>query len=244
MAYDEHDHPASEGGLYASSTAANPQRSAQRRKQAAVGVAGAVAVLAGAGFLVTQLMNEQQPSLPEPAALAPRTAPVTGESTPEETEPPVTRTPKIMKQAAPVERSPAPSVAVSREASPDPGQVLASAAAGGLRERLGLGGGARVTERTEILGDGSIRIMSARRDMSGERPLTLAADDGEPAGDGVRCTSEIRHEADVPSAAPATLLCWRTSASRSVITVASASEDDSLTAESVEVITREWARLN
>lgn len=244
MAYDEHEPPASEGSLYASSVAPTPQRSAQRRKQLMVGVAGAAAVLAGAGFLVTQLMNEQQPALPEPAALAPRTAPVTGGSTPEETEPPATRTPKITKQAAPVERSPVPSAAASRQASPDPGAARPSVAAGESREHLGQDANTQVAERVEALGDGSVRILSARRDLSGEHPLLLAPGDGEPAGRGVRCTSEIRYGTAAPSPPPATLMCWRTSASRSVITMVSPGRGAAPAAESVEVITREWDRLD
>jgi hypothetical protein len=241
MAYDEHDDPEPEGGLYASTTAAAPQRSARRRKQAVAGIAGAAAVLAGAGFLATRLMNEEQPSFPEPAALAPQ-SPAADDTTPEEPEPSVTRTTKIKKHAAPVERSPVMSPEASRQASPDPAaEARASNAVDELRERLGISQRTYVADRT--FGNGTIRVVTARRDLTGEREMLLAGDQGEPAGDGVRCTAAIRSQPEVPMDEPATLMCWRTSASRSVIIMTSATGGESLAAECAEVIEREWARL-
>jgi hypothetical protein len=241
MAYDEHDDPEPEGGLYASTTAATPQRSALRRKQAVAGIAGAAAVLAGAGFLTTRLMNEQQPSFPQPAALAPQ-SPAGDENVPEESEPPVTRTPKTKKHAAPVERSPVMSPEASRQASPDPAsEARASDAVDDLRDRLGISQRTYVADRT--FGNGTIRVVTARRDLTGEREMLLAGDQGEPAGDGVRCTTAIKSQPEVPMDEPATLMCWRTSESRSVITMTSATSDGSLAAECADVIEREWARL-
>lgn len=240
MAYDEQPGTGHEGGLYASSTAVTPQRSAQRRKQAVVGIAGAAAVLAGAGFLVIELMHESQPTLPEPEALAPLTTPATAASAAAAVEPSVTRTPKVTRHAAPVERSPVPKPAASREAIPEQG-APASVAIDEPRERAG--DRSEVTERTEPLGDGTIRIVSARRDLSGERQMLLAGDDGEEVGRGVRCTTDVRYGLSRPSAAPQTLLCWRTSASRSVITMASSRDGEPPTAGSVDAIDREWSRL-
>jgi hypothetical protein len=242
MAYDEHEQPEpqeAEGGLYTSTAA--PQRSALRRKQVAVGIAGAAAVLAGAGFLTTQLMDEEQPSLPEPAALAPQ-SPAADEITPEELEPSVTRTPKLTKNAAPVERSPMVSPEVSRQASPDPvDESRAVDAVEDLRERLGISQRTYVADRP--FGDGTIRVVTARRDLSGEREMQLAGDAGEPAGGGTRCTSDITSQPEVPLGGPATMLCWRMSEARSVITMTSAARDESLAAECADVISQEWARL-
>ncbi|MEU4622161.1 hypothetical protein AB0G04_19630 [Actinoplanes sp. NPDC023801] len=241
MAYDEQDHPEPGGGLYASTAAATPQRSALRRKQAVVGIAGAAAVLAGAGFLVTQLMNEEQPSVPEPAALAPQ-SPEADAHAFEEPEQPVPRTPRITKHAAPVERSPVVSAEASRPASPDPAaEARASDAIADLRERLGISQRTYVADRP--FGDGTIRVVTARRDLSGEREMLLPGDAGEPAGNGVRCTSELRSQPEVPLDRPATMMCWRMSESRSVITMTSAAREESLAAECADVITQEWARL-
>jgi hypothetical protein len=242
MAYDEHEHPEPEGGLYASTSAATPQRSALRRKQAVVGIVGAAAVLAGAGFLTTQLMSEEQPTVPEPAALAPQTSPAADGPTVEEAGPSVTRTPKSMKHAAPVERSPVASSATSGPASADPAaEARASEAVDKLRERLGISQRDYVSNRK--FGDGTLRVVTARRDLLGKREMALAGNDGESAGHGVRCTDDIQSQPETPLDRPATLLCWRTSESRSVITITSATKDESLAAECADVINEEWARL-
>jgi hypothetical protein len=247
MGYDEQDgygdHPAPEGGLYTSASATGPDDSARHRRRLVAGVTGAAAVLTGAGFLVTQLMNEQQPTLPEPAALAPQTTLATAGPTPEETAP-VTRTPGITRHAAPVERSPAASAeaspAVSRPATvnPDSAEARASAAIDELRERLRLSERTKVTEHAYE--DGTMRVVSFWRDATGESLLRRAGDEGTPAGNGARCTTEIRNEPDLDLGGPPTLMCWRTSASRSVVVVTSASTDAEATA--VSLIETEWAK--
>ncbi|GGN61438.1 hypothetical protein GCM10010112_18600 [Actinoplanes lobatus] len=216
-----------------------PERTARRRRQIAVGVAGAAAVLAGAGFLATQLMNESQPTLPEPAALAPQTTPasptvgVAGISQSD------ARTPgKATKQAAPARRSPTS----SRQASPAPNAARASSAIADLRKRFGFGG-PEIAERTEKLGAGTVRIVTAQSDLTSDRELILAGDDGTEAGGGVRCTTDVPPDT-VMSSAPETLMCWRTSAARSVITMATTTEGEPSTADSIAVIQREWNRLD
>ncbi|BEL12334.1 hypothetical protein Q0Z83_105250 [Actinoplanes sichuanensis] len=246
MAYDEHhdhdDYTAHEGGLYASAAATGPDPSVRHRRRLVASTTVAAVALVAAGFLTVQLMNEQQPSLPEPEALAPQTAPATASSTPEETAP-VSRTPKITRHAAPVELSPVPSVEASRPASPDSAEARASAAIDELRERL------RVSERTKIVehpyADGEMQVVSFWRDATGEPLLRLARDQGTPAGNGVRCTTRIRNDPARDPGPPATLLCWRTSASRSVVVVSTATPAG---AEAVGVaatlLETEWPKPN
>jgi hypothetical protein len=241
MAYDEH-HEQPEGGLYASASAADPDRAARHRRRLAAGITGAVAALAGATFLVTQLMNERQPTLPEPAALAPQTTPATTASTPEVTAP-VSRTPKITRHAAPVEVSPAPSMEASREASPDSAEARASAAIDELRERLRLSERSKVTEHPYE--DGTMRVVASWRDVSGESLLLRARDAGKPSGKGARCTTAIRDDPDVNLGRPLTLMCWRTSASRSVVVVTTASSAGAeAVAVAVSLIDTEWPKPN
>jgi hypothetical protein len=242
MAYDEqHEHdeyPTPEGGLYASSSAVGAHRSARHHRQLAAAITGGVAVLAGAGFAVTQLMNEQQPSLPEPAALAPQTTPATAGSTPEETAP-VFRTPRT-RHAAPVELSPAPSLDASLAASPDSAEARASAAIDELRERLRLSERTKVTE--QAFEDGTTRIIASWRDVTGESLLRRAKDAGTPAGNGARCTTEIHNEPDLALGRPPTLMCWRTSTFRSVVVVTSATKGAAATADCVHLIDIEWPK--
>ncbi|MEV4279507.1 hypothetical protein [Actinoplanes xinjiangensis] len=246
MANDEHhdhdEYATTEGGLYASASAEDPDRAARHRRRLAAGITGAVVALAGAGFLVTRLMNEQQPTLPEPAALAPQTTPATTVPTPEETAP-VTRTPKVTRHAVPVEQSPAPSVAASRAASPNAAEARASAAIEELRERL------RVSERTRMVErpyeDGTMTVLASWRDVTGESLLRRALDAGTPAGNGVRCTTRLSNEPDWDPGPPPTLMCWRTSASRSVVVVSTASSTGAeAVAVSASLIETEWPKLD
>ncbi|SDT79109.1 hypothetical protein [Actinoplanes derwentensis] len=241
MTYDGQPDPGS--GLYVSSAALAPQRSARRRKQAIVAVAGAAALLAGAGFLVTQLMNEQQPGLPEPAALAPMTPPVTTEPTTAAPMASPTRTPKTTRQAVPVQISPMPPPppASLEPGYPDPGDGLSTggvAAAEPLYPEPDLDD-QPIGERTEALGSGTIRILSARRDLTSERQTLLSRDVGHAVGRGIRCTTEIRFGTGIPAGDPGILVCWRTSASRSVITIGQNTD----TASSISVLSREWQAM-
>ncbi|MBO3742111.1 hypothetical protein [Actinoplanes flavus] len=214
------------------------ERTARRRRQIAIGVAGAAAVLGGAGLLATQLMNESQPDRPEPAALAPQTTSASPEASADD------RTPgKATKQAAPMRRSPAPTPAASRPASPGPDAAQASSAIADLRKRFGFGGPG-IAERTERLGSGTVHIMTARSDLTDDRKMIVSGDDGTAVGGGVRCTTDVPPGmAMSPSPSPEALLCWRTSTDRSVITMATTAEGEPSTADSVAVIQREWDRL-
>ncbi|GAA1597060.1 hypothetical protein [Actinoplanes couchii] len=244
MTYD--DQPVSGSGLYVSSAASTPQRSARRRKQAIVAVAGAAALLAGTGFLVTQLMNERQDGLPEPAALAPMTAPpeTTGPTTAAPLASP-TRTPKTTRQAAPVRISPVPPPPPASLAGipgyPDPGDAQPTggfAAAEPMYPEPDLDE-EPIRERTEAVGSGTIRILTAHRDLTSERQTLLSRDNGRSVGRGVRCTTEIRFGTGLPAGEPGVLVCWRVSSSRSVITIGQNTDP----VESADVIAQEWLTM-
>jgi len=100
-----------------------------------------------------------------------------------------------------------------------------------------------VNERTERTADGSIRVISAEHDLSGQRELRLV-DGGKPVGNGVSCTNRMRFAQGAPATArPTVLVCWRVSAKRSVVTMAVTPEGMPSTAASVELIDKEWAGL-
>ena len=253
MANEEQPEPETQSGLYASATAATPDRRNQRRKQAIVGATGAAAVLAGVAFLAVQLNDSDQESLPEPAAMAPQTtatsAPAVAAdatSAAASVAPSVTRTSKVPKPAATVERSPSPTPSRTRAATPDAAESPALGAVKDLRSKLPLPRDAgAVNERTEALRNGTIRIVTAKRDLTGQRELLLAGDDGKDVGNGVTCTSDVKINAAVPEVQqPTMLLCWRTSKSRSVVTMAVIPKGDPPTEASAEIIDKEWAELD
>ncbi|WP_045742007.1 hypothetical protein [Actinoplanes rectilineatus] len=242
MADDELHDPISPSGLYASAAATTPERRNRRRKQAVVGAAGAAALLAGATFAASQFLNAEQPEMPAPAALAPQTTVPVDEPEPEPVDSRVpTPTSKSTVPAAPVEASPAPP-------SPSP-SVTAETMAGTETPEQSRGdvtvlSNGPVNERTELLGTGTIRIVTAQRDLTGERDMLLAADDGQAVGGGVHCTSKVRMSTGTDTGEkPTLLLCWRTSKARSVVTMAVVPTGKPPTASSVDIIGKEWARL-
>jgi hypothetical protein len=99
----------------------------------------------------------------------------------------------------------------------------------------------RVTVRNETTADGSnVRVVSARYDLTGQWRLLWAADMGRPVGT-VRCTQNFRtDERPVGEIRAGLLLCWRTSAAKSVVAVATGRPQAVYAAGVVE---REWATL-
>jgi hypothetical protein len=89
----------------------------------------------------------------------------------------------------------------------------------------------------------TLKVVSALDDLSGQHELAWAADSGHPVGD-ARCTQNFRIG---PSAAakvrPTMLLCWRTSADRSVYTVAVDLDQRPSEKASVATINEVWSKL-
>ncbi|WP_189335309.1 hypothetical protein [Actinoplanes ianthinogenes] len=239
MADDEYD-PQPQGSLYASAAAVAPSRRSLRRRQAVVAVAGAAALLAGGAFLGTQLIEVQQPTLPEPAALAPQTPP--SPSAPPTEEPPPQLGAKPTLSAARAKLSPMPSPSL------DADELAASEAADGFLQHLAPASPGtadqQVTERIEATRDGSIRVTTARYDLSGRGQLSLLADQGTMVGS-AHCTNRVRFSAGAAAAErPHLMLCWRTSPTRSVVTMAVNRDSRPAATASVAVLEREWAALD
>jgi len=217
----------------------------RRRKQALAGVAG-LAVLGAGAFLVTS-QTSGGPDAREAAAEAP--APATAGSAPASapagdpgqasagagpSAPAAAATPRTTKeQIAAVQgtaakntaeriRRPLPAVA---NAVPDSDLTVTSI--GSLKDDKA-----------------NIRVVSARLDLTGQRELSWVADKGEKVG-GARCTQKIRVTPDQPPRVrPTFLLCWRTSADKSVYTVAVNLKGKPSAQESVAQIDKAWASLS
>lgn len=224
------------------------------RARMVVGAAG-LALLVSGGYLVSaQLTERNAPTVNRaPGALAPMV--------------PVTQSAPGTAPTIPVTRS-APTTATERDgigpapsavAGEDTRRSLTAAggrgrgAAGGQVQggaggqvrggaggqvRAGAGGQGRaaaVSTSVRSTAEGSIRVTTAKSDLT---DLLPAADGGSPAGHS-RCSRNLLGGPP----APARLLCWRTSADRSVITLATATTGRPSTAVSLTVLDREWARL-
>ena len=101
-----------------------------------------------------------------------------------------------------------------------------------------------ITRSGNLHRDGAtLQVVSARRDLTGQRELAWAADQGRAVG-AVRCTQNFRFTAGAKaSEKPTLLVCWRISANRSVYSIAvTAAGRPSMTA-SAAAIDRRWSKL-
>lgn len=248
------------GGLYASAAA----RSVQRRKQAAVGAVGLLAMLGAGIFVVDQVRGGHDQTAVDTGALAPFEAdPVT---TPSPT-PIASRAPSTGASARPGKmprlQPAAASARYSRSApaSPTTATGQPSAAAEETVPATGAGppvhrplsppsratvaaAGIKVVETGSLKEEGrTMRIVSARQDLTGQRELSWVADDREAVGD-AWCTQTVRLSSDVePAKHPTLLVCWRTSAEKSVYTVAVDLSGHPSKKDSVAIIDRVWSEL-
>lgn len=225
-------------GLYVSA-----RRRRRKRRRIGTAVAAAALVLGAGAYVVTAwAMNRDQSAVTGIAPIvtsAPPLPTVTAASMP--AVPTMGPPPGSMSAARRSWRpSPVPSPSgltdddlaaqqVSRlltPRSPAPGQAMADDAA---------------IVRNELTPDGTqLRIVSARTDLTD----TLgAADPGQPIG-AARCTQTFRVE-DVPSpqVRPGLLVCWRMSAAKSVVVVATSTSGRPAPAVGESVIRREWLSM-
>jgi hypothetical protein len=86
----------------------------------------------------------------------------------------------------------------------------------------------------------TMRIVSAPTDLTGRSELGWAADKGVAVG-AVRCTQNFQFSANaLPGIRPTLLLCWRTSKTKSVYTLAVNLDTKPSTADSETLINDKW----
>jgi len=107
-----------------------------------------------------------------------------------------------------------------------------------------LAGEVTVTTSGSVQRDGrTMRLISARADLTGQRELAWVADGGEPVGK-ARCSQTFRLASNVePARKPNLLICWRTSATKSVYTVMVDLDGDPSERTSTAAIDAEWRKL-
>lgn len=258
MGNPEHPEPTPErGGL-------TPERRTTRRRRALLGATGAAAVLASGAFLVAQTRDGRQESLPEPPlmAAASETTPapaISDGSTPARAAVPSTMsTPtRTSSPAASEENEADENHAAKKQSAKEVREEIDKARAKAKADGFPLqrppeakGAGRKVDESavkqwTEPIKNGTVRVTTARQDLTGGSALLLAGDRGKPVGGGVNCTDKVRFTRDAPAAEqPTLLLCWRTSSARSVVTMMATPEGKPSTDANISIINREWAKLH
>jgi len=88
-----------------------------------------------------------------------------------------------------------------------------------------------------------LRIVTARKDLTGYSELAWVADGGTPVGD-VKCSQKFRLSNETePKERPTLLVCWRTSAKKSVYTVAVNVNGRPSRPQSVSAIDKAWSQF-
>ena len=177
----------------------------KRRKQILAGAVGLAAVLGGGAYVVTsQLAARDDTSVVRDAGAL---APVVPESPePVESSPSPVPAPSTSASAASSEKPAEPTkAAATTKPSPTKDKATvrkeidaarAAAASDGFPVQRPLTAkkpvpAEAISTRTETTGEGTIRITTAKADLSGQSTQLLAADDGMAVGD-ARCTQKIR----------------------------------------------------
>jgi hypothetical protein len=89
----------------------------------------------------------------------------------------------------------------------------------------------------------TLTVVYAKGDLTGHRELTWVADGGHAVGS-ARCSQKFRvGPTGVPAVRPTMLICWHTSATRSVYTVLVDLDHAPSERESVATISRIWSTL-
>ena len=249
------DHRPGDDGVYQS---VMHDREGRRRKHIVVGAVALAALLGTAAFLVTaQIVDRNDSTMTQDTnAIAPIQPPIRVTPTETNAATPAAKAVTSTKSAAKRSVSPVPSVPSSADAKSEAdvkaeiNAARSSAAADGvpLQRPLTAAGGLppaqNLTQRTEMTSEGTVRVVTAKSDLTGQHELLMAADDGEPVGD-VHCTQKLRFAQGSPARSfSGLLLCWRTSASRSVVTLATTkSNRRPSSAASAAIIDKEWAKL-
>jgi hypothetical protein len=102
----------------------------------------------------------------------------------------------------------------------------------------------KVSEKGDVAKDRKmIRLVSARSDLTGQRELAWVAGEGEKVGK-ARCTKTIKLSNNAKARERDNLLlCWRTSAEKSVYTVMVDLSGKPSKKESVAAIEKQWSKM-
>jgi hypothetical protein len=210
-------------------------RRARWRKQALVGATGLALLGAGSFAVTTQVSDDGRAEIKGIATISPAASPTGGDKRSASVKAPASATsrPKTTKEliAAAHELASKPNNRVRRPLPPQNGNTV------GADE-------VRVTDIGSLKRDkATLRVVSARRDLTGLRELSWVADAGEKFGS-ARCTQKIRLSAGAAALVkPTLLLCWRTSADKSVYTLAVNVAERPSKKASVAALDKEWSKL-
>jgi hypothetical protein len=233
----------SHDGSHDGEAAVRSRLRSHRRKQMVVAAVGLAALLGGGAFVVTEARTAEETIVPDEAHAPPAPAPAP------------TPAPAVSEPPLSVRSSGLPAARVSRTSSPEPetlaeriAQLQASARMATDQVGVPLGpsvipDSALTVSRSGTSRTGTLKVVSALADLTGQQELAWVAGPGDKVGD-AECSQRIRLSADVPVLVhPTLLLCWKTSAAKSVYTLAVSPKGKPSAQASVDALDRQWATL-
>jgi hypothetical protein len=227
-----------------------PAMARRTRRRRRVMAAAGLAVLVGGGALVVQQVSQGRGTVTKGdiGALAPIVPP----SSPAASAPSTPSPPAALSSVAPsgvaIGKSPAASVAPSATTR----TPTASTTTVHVRPPVATSRATVVeTDGATVTTDGlqnqdrqTLKVVSAREDLTGKRELVWVADDGVRVGTS-RCTQNFRIQPGSKARVrPTLLMCWRTSAQRSVYTIAVDLDGPPSKLRSVAEINKVWSTLD
>ncbi|GIF17760.1 hypothetical protein BJ973_009275 [Actinoplanes tereljensis] len=236
-----------------------PERSSSRRRnQVAAAVAGFAILGAGAYAITASIAGNDRTTAQDVGAVVPAPAVTTAAPSADVEGQADSVTPASPSESAPASSAaPGPAAPAPRKSTAEPATTEEIKQA---REKAAKDGhplqrppvekphvaamSGPVDTRSVPRKDGSLRITSARYDLTGQRELLWVADQGKPVGDGINCSQKFKFSNNSEAAVrPNMMVCWLTSPAKSVVTVLVDQGGKPTAAESVEAIKAEWAKL-
>jgi hypothetical protein len=222
----------------------------RRRKQVIIGVVGLAVLGAGTALVTDRIADSNSTVTADTAALAPAAPEVLTDS-PSASAAPSSASASASASATSASAAPSESPAKSRKDSIAEVRELARQPNNNVRRPPAKADAFEVDdEDLKITSTGSLKddkatlkVVSARQDLTGQRELSWAADEGKLVGK-VRCTQKVRFAEGAPAVEkPTLLLCWRTSEAKSVYTLAVNLTGKPSTKRSVTAVNKEWKKL-
>lgn len=226
-------------GLYVSARS----RRGLRRRQALIGAAGVAALLGAGAVAVQQFTDDARDGTPDFGARSAMTTPASSLSAPASKDPSSDASSSTAAHVVPSPSTLSERVAAAKTANERAGTTVRRPLPphGGV---VAVAGAVNVTESGSARTGSTMRVVSARHDLTGQRELAWVAELGEQVGK-ARCANKIRVSAGAEIREHKTLLlCWRTSATKSVYTVAVKLGGRPSKQASVTEIERVWSRLS
>ncbi|MEV4279502.1 hypothetical protein [Actinoplanes xinjiangensis] len=247
------DRPGDDGTPMAPMALVRPQRSRIKR---VAGVVGLAAVLgSGAYFTTLSVTTDNEAErrevtalgTPHPASTVDPRPSVSGSAGTSDGTPQPGKTGGAMQaaKAEPSFEEPAERVRKAREAAAKDGVEITRPLPARTENPAGEAA-ARAAEEVTIGSakeGGTMRIVTVRGDLTGQREIGWVAGGVKKHGE-VECSQRFRlYNEQEPKTRPNLLVCWRTSAERSVIVVDTKIGGRPAVAKSLAVIEREWRKL-